>query len=90
MKWNVVLDFANISFTMETKAGTLKIAQNFVPSEIQELDDVDKDEFNLIDTKELESYLKKGAEIMLFFAKEGHEIDDLNAISEAGPAVDAS
>jgi hypothetical protein len=70
MKWNVVLDFANISFTMETKAGTLKIAQNFVPA-----DDVDKDEFNLIDTKELESYLKNGAEIMLFFAKEGHEID---------------
>jgi hypothetical protein len=25
-KWNVVLDFANMSFTMETKAGTLKIA----------------------------------------------------------------
>jgi hypothetical protein len=27
---------------------------------------------------------------MLIFAKAGHEIDDLNAISEAGPAEDAS
>lgn len=26
MKWNVVLDFASLSFTVETKVGTLKIA----------------------------------------------------------------
>jgi hypothetical protein len=87
-KWNVVLDFANISFTVEIKADTLKITQNFVPTEIQGFEDVDKDALNLIDLKELESLLKKGAETMLFFAKEGHEIDDLNAVSEAGP-VDA-
>jgi hypothetical protein len=38
--------------------------------------------------KELESLLKKDAEIILFFTKEGYDIDidDLNAILDAGPA----
>jgi hypothetical protein len=73
-----------MSFIIEAKAG--KIAQNFIAIEVQGCEDVDKDALNLIDFKELESLLKKGAETMLFCGKEWHEIDDLNAVSEAGPA----
>jgi hypothetical protein len=72
---------------MEIKAGTLKTAQNFIPIKVHRLEDIDKDTLNLINLKELESLLKKGAETILFLVKEGYDIDiDLTAIFEAGPA----
>src|ERR1700734_2311691 len=85
------MDFASLSFTVETKAGTLKIARDFIPTTIQELDEIEKEELNLIDLKDLDSYLKKSRETMLFFAKEGLDLenfDDVNAIAVAEANVD--